>query len=209
MGSLRTDATEMIAGARGGTVSRIARTDDEERVDEVPRSVLLDEVEREACHVDLPEVEIDDEDATDGNGDGSFDELVEAFVEAYNGHDLDAMIALFAEDVELPGIGTDADGFAAAISDVWERRSTSILTRGVLDDTPAAVFWDVNDEGQWDGPWRRLAFLTFEPSDDGESVGLIELVDDGTQAEDVVTSHPEPELAEGSRWAEWYEGDGE
>lgn len=198
----------MIVGrARGRAVSDAGMRDDE-HTGEVPRSVLLDEVERESCHIDVPEAELDDGDATDGDGDGSFDELVEAFVEAYNAHDLDVMIGLFAADVELPGIGNDADGFAAAISDVWDRRPLSILTRGELDGRPAAVFWDVNDEGQWDGPWRRLAFLTFEPSDDGENLGLMELVDDGTQAEDVNTSPPEPELAEGSRWAEWYEGEG-
>lgn len=131
---------------------------------------------------------------------GTLENLIDAFVEAFNAHDLDGMEALFSGDVELPGLGGDAAGFPGTIESVWHRRPNAILTRGLLGEEPVTVVWDV-DEG---GTWQRVALFCYEAID--EQIGLIELIDDAAAAYDAETGEPEHEAVEGATWDEWYEG---
>lgn len=131
---------------------------------------------------------------------GVLENLIDAFVEAFNAHDLDGMTALFAGDVELPGLGGDAVGFSDTIGSVWDRRPNAILTRGLLSDEPVTVVWDVDEHGVW----QRIALFCYEATD--ERIGLIELIDEPSAAHDAETAEPEHEAVEGATWDEWYEG---
>ena len=131
---------------------------------------------------------------------GTLENLIDGFAEAFNAHDLDGMVGVMSDDVELPGLGTDAAGFREAMDSVWERRPNAILTRGLLVEEPVTVVWDVDEHGGW----QRLALFGYDLVDD--CIGLVELIDDGGLAAEVETMEPEPELAEGATWDEWYEG---
>lgn len=131
---------------------------------------------------------------------GALENLIDAYVDAFNAHDLDGMTTLFADDVELPGLGGDTAGFPETIGSVWQRRPNAILTRGLLGEEPVTVVWDVDGHGTW----QRIALFCYDTA--GDAIGLIELIDDASVAEDVETGRPERDLAEGATWDEWYEG---
>lgn len=134
---------------------------------------------------------------------GTLEELIDAFVDAYNAHDLDTLLELLSEDAELPGVGIDVEGFPVAVVSMWEERPNAVLTRGLLGEQPVTVLWDVAEAGAW----ARVALLTFELADEDGELGLVELLDDPTAIESAETDEPEPDLAEGARWEEWYEGE--
>ena len=140
---------------------------------------------------------------------GSLESLIDAFVEAFNAHDLERSRELLADDAELPGVGGDPDGFPAVVTRCWEERPHAILTRGVLPDAeipwdgqPVAILWDVADERGW----TRTGLLTFDVADADDEIGLIEYVGDPTIIDQVETADPEPDLPEGASWREWDEG---
>ncbi len=139
---------------------------------------------------------------------GPLESLVDAFIEAFNAHDLERSRELLADDVELPGVGGDVEGFADVVTRCWEERPHAILTRGMLPDVetardgqPVAILWDVGDEGGW----TRSGVLTFDVVEDDE-IGLIEYVGDPTIIDQVESDDPEPDLPEGASWREWDEG---
>ncbi len=131
---------------------------------------------------------------------GDLENLIDAFVEAFNAHDVDGMVDLFTADVELPGLGGELSGFREAVDAIRGRRPHAILTRGLLDDEPVTVVWDV-DAG---GGWRRIALFGYDRAED--RIGLVEVIDDADLAAEAETVEPEHEVAEGALWAEWYEG---
>lgn len=149
---------------------------------------------------DPPPLDDSDVDPVHQDRYGPLENLIDGFVDAFNAHDLDGMTGLLSDDVELPGLGGDGDGFREAMDAIWERRPNAILTRGLLVEEPVTVVWDVDEHGGW----QRLAVLTYDLADD--RIGLVELIDDGALAVDVDTVEPEPEVAEGAVWDEWYEG---
>jgi hypothetical protein len=139
---------------------------------------------------------------------GSLETLIDAFIEAFNAHDLERALELLAPDAELPGVGGDVAGFGGVVARCWEERPHAILTRGVLPDPeivwdgqPVAVLWDVGDQGGW----ARSALLTFDGADD-DQLGVIEYVGDPSLIEQTEADDPEPDLPEGASWREWDEG---
>jgi hypothetical protein len=180
----------------------------------------LDDLAREGLHVeevtptgepgDLASDEVDrprlEEQVVDGEHIaryGSLEELVDGFADAYNARDLDSLLELLAEDVELPGLGIDLEGFPVAVVAMWEERPNAVLTRGLLGEQPVTVLWDVGEAGTW----SRVGLLTFELADDDGELGLVELLDDPSAVETAETDEPESDLPEGTRWEEWYEGE--
>lgn len=178
---------------------------------------LDDRDERRAQHaVDLDEAEVmatgmhidegEPVDVQDGNDDGhTFDgglvDAIDAFTEAFNARDLDAVLDLVADDVEAPGLGGDRTNLPSALGDLWDRHPTAILTRGELDGTPVAVLWDVGEDGHW---WR-LAPVLFDGVADGR-LAMVELTDDPDTAAAATAAAPDDEFDEGARWEEWESG---
>lgn len=172
-----------------------------------PASVefAFDRVERDGIHLEEPDASGIEEHYVDLDHValyGSLEDLIDGFVDAYNAHDLDVLLELLAEDSELPGLGNDRGGFSAAVQGFWDERPNAVLTRGLLEDRPVAVLWDMGDG---DG-WSRVALFAFDSADDDSEVGLVEVIDDAAAIEAAETDEPEPDVPEGVRWEEWYEG---
>lgn len=127
------------------------------------------------------------------------DELVDAF----NARDLDAVLALVADDLECPDLGGEgAAAFAGALTDIWDRSPGAIITRAFLDDAPCAVAWMPDEEGCW----SRAGLLVLDGDDD--QIRLVELVDDADALDRATADDPTgEELEEGSDWGEWDSGE--
>lgn len=156
-------------------------------------------------HIEDPSVvdqEEPDDDGleTDHDGDGLAD-VIDAFSEAFNARDLDGLLDLVSEDCETPGLGGDLDGFAEEIEDLWDRRPTSLLTRGVLDDLDVGVMWEIGDDGSW---WRVAPVFFDDP--DGGRIGVIEFGEDQDTLDGVEADPPDAEFEEGARWRDWEDG---
>lgn len=133
---------------------------------------------------------------------------IDAFIEAFDAHDVDGVLDCLGAEAELPGLGGDADGLVTTLCRCWDERPNAVLTRGLLRDgvgerssAPVAVLWDVDDEG-----WRRVGLLTFELADDGEGIGQIEFAGDVPVVEEAEAEPPDEDPPEGARWSEWDEG---
>lgn len=143
--------------------------------------------------------------AEDGNGDqhtpadADLETLRDEFVDAFNARDLDAALAIVAEDVEAPDVrdGEGAQALGEELEAIWERSPGAILTRAFVDDSPCAVAW-LPDE---DGCWSRAALVCFDA--DGGLLTLVELPDDADALDRAVAEEPTgDELAE---WTDWFE----
>lgn len=169
----------------------------------------LDRVDRDGIHVEEPDAPPLEEQYVDLEHVaryGGLEDLIDGFVDAYNAHDLDTLSELLAEDSELPGLGIDRSGFSRAVEGFWDQRPNAVLTRGLLEDSPVAVLWDMGDGDAW----SRVALFAFDDADDDSEIGLVELIDDAAAIEAAETDEPEHDVPEGTRWSEWYEGaDGE
>lgn len=137
----------------------------------------------------------------DPPGDAELIDCAEAFAEAYNARDLDSLLELLREDSEMPGLGNDIDNLPEAVEDLWERRPSTVLTRGDLDGRVLAVMWELGDGSAW---WR-VATVHFDDCQDG-TIGVVEFSDDPGILEEVSTVSPDVDLDEGSRWEEWTDG---
>lgn len=135
--------------------------------------------------------------------DGSdLESLRDAFVEAFNGRDLDGVLELLADDVDLAA--EDSQGthaVANALTSMWDRSPEVVLTVASLNDQPAAVAWI-----RGDGEWARATVVTF---DGGNGlIELLEFVEDPADVEAAVTDGPAPdEVEEEFDWAANYEGE--
>lgn len=134
--------------------------------------------------------------------DADLESLRDAFVEAFNGRDLDGVLDLFADDVELAD--QDAEGSEAvayALTTLWERSPHVLLTIASLERQPGAVAWmRANDD------WIRTSFVALDG--DGGRLGLVEFVDDPATVEAAVSDAPDPdEVAEELDWAVTAEGE--
>jgi hypothetical protein len=173
-----------------------------------------------------PEDGLDDRDLTaldpeevglhldDGGDDGHLDDderdnvaeidtdVVDAFAEAFNARDLDALLAVVAADGEAPGLlGGDRDGLAEAVEGLWHRRPTCCVTRGRVNEVVVGVLWE------HDGTtWWPLATVHVADLDDDGMVGVLEFSDDASLLDEVEAERPDGDLEEGSRWSEWDEG---
>ncbi|MBW3577806.1 MAG: hypothetical protein KY462_08735 [Actinobacteria bacterium] len=192
---------------------RAAAGHDLDTLADVANRIDLDPVDRQALHLETDPTRIDDSDSDREHlaRYGRLEDLIDAFVEAYNAHDVDRVVELLSDDAELPGLGDDVAGFIRACGTLWDQRPHAILTRGLLDDEPVAVLWDIGERSEpavASDIWTRMALLCFDRAGDGDedTLGLIEGVDDPASLEAVDTDSPDPDLVEGARWREWDEG---
>jgi hypothetical protein len=130
-------------------------------------------------------------------------DVIDELVAAFNARDLEDLLALVANDGEAPGLlGYDRDNLPEAVTDLWHRRPTVLVTRGELaeDGGPCGVLWEHDGSAWW-----RLAVVSVDDVRDG-CVGVLEFADDPNLVEMVATETPDEELVEGARWEEWEEG---
>lgn len=128
---------------------------------------------------------------------------MDALAEAFNARDLEELLSLVTDDCETPGLANDLDDFALAMEDLWHRRPTCLLTRGEHEEQVVGVLWELAEARRW---WR-LATVHLDDVVDGRA-GVVEFTDDAALLEEVATEEPDLDLEEGSRWAEWADGDG-
>ena len=156
----------------------------------------------DGMHLEQAEESVDAREEEDGTlgPDGEVVDIIDAFTEAFNARDLEAVLDLLTEDAEAPGLGGDADNFPAAVQDLWNERPTCVLTRGEHEDTCVAVLWELGSEGWW-----RVGTLWFDDVADG-AAGVVELVDDPVVLDEVVADEPDGDVDEGMTWHEWDQG---
>jgi hypothetical protein len=162
---------------------------------------VIDDVEQDIDHEALA--------AEDGAAraplapDGDLESLRDAFVEAFNARDLEAILAVVDEQVECPDIAGDgAEVLAEEVQAIWERAPEAFLTRGLLTDTPVAVAWRPDEEGRW----TRVALVCLV-ADDGE-LTLVSVPDDADALDRAEVDDPsEEELDAWNDWAEWDRGE--
>ena len=159
-------------------------------------------LERDLHLVVDDEPEPEDRPDEEGQVDTDLESLRDEFVDAFNARDLDSLLALVADDVEVPDVhGDGALALGREIADIWERSQGVLLTRGVCDDEPVAVAWLPDD----DGSWSRRALVSFA-AEDGQLV-VIEIVDDADDLERVASEEPDAgEFEQGADWTEWTDG---
>ena len=145
--------------------------------------------------------------ASDGAGpnldDADLETLRNAFVEAFNARDLDAILELVTDDIETPEqIADGREPLAEELQAIWERSPATVLTQASVDAAPVAVAWLPDERGQW----CRVAMVTFD--DEEGRLTVIELPDDTEAleralAEDPIGDHIDEELD----WSEWDRGE--
>jgi hypothetical protein len=178
--------------------------EDEPAIEDLPRTDGIgDQVAPDdyGMHVDDPDADLMDEDLDVGLRDDREADALDAIAEAFNARDLDGLMDVLARDGEAPGLlGYDVDNLPQAIEDLWTRRPTVCLTRGVNGTEHVGVLWE-HDGREW---WR-LAAVHVDDVEDGR-VGVLEFSDDAGLLEQITTAEPDDDLDEGSRWAEWADG---
>lgn len=129
--------------------------------------------------------------------------LRDAFIDTFNGRDLEALLALMIDDVDCPDAPGDGVGaLAEQLEAIWERSPAAVLTPAVLDDQPCAVAW-LPDE---DGCWSRAALVCFDAADG--QLTLVAVPDDADALERAEAAGPVgAELEEWLDWAEWEHGE--
>jgi hypothetical protein len=139
----------------------------------------------------------------DGPGDGDLESLRDEFVDAFNARDLDAVMAIVAEDIECPDMGgSGAGAVAEELQAIWERSPGAILTRAFVDGQPCAVGW-LPDE---DGCWSRAAIVCFDA--EGSQLTLLAMPDDTDDLERAESDEPTgEETRQGADWSEWSDGE--
>ncbi|MGH8932957.1 MAG: nuclear transport factor 2 family protein [Egibacteraceae bacterium] len=114
-----------------------------------------------------------DPDPTPSLDDVDLETLRDAFIEAFNARDLDAVLDLVADEVEVPDlVGEGREALSEEMQAIWERSPAVILTRAIVDGNPSAVGW-LPDQ---DGSWSRSALVTFD--DERGLLTLVEIPDD-------------------------------
>src|SRR5687767_14078091 len=128
------------------------------RRQDAPMSVTPEEGLRLIESLDTEVDDVDQAPTPVTNSDADLEALRDEFVDAFNARDLDALLALAADDVECPDIhGDGAAALAEELSAIWERSPGVILTRGFLDGEACALGWLPDEEGCW----SRAALVTF------------------------------------------------
>ena len=128
--------------------------------------------------------------------------LRDEFVDAFNARDLDAAVALAADDVECPDIhGDGIEALSEELSAIWERSPAALLTRGFLDGEPCAVAWLPDEEGCW----SRAALVCFDS--DAGLLSVVSVPDDADGLDRAEADDPAgEEQEEGTDWGEWESG---
>jgi len=139
----------------------------------------------------------------DGDAEEDLESLRAAFVDAFNARNLDDLLAMVADDVEVPDIAGD-DGrevLAREIEAIWSNAPALLLTRAFVDGEPCALAW-LPDEGDF---WARTALLCFEH--EGDRITLVSMSEDADRLQRAAAEAPDiDELDEWSDWTEWETG---
>ena len=153
-------------------------------------------------HLDDPETDLLDDDLDAGLRDDAEADALDVISEMFNARDLDGLLDVVAHDGEAPGLlGYDRNNLSDAIEDLWQRRPTCCLTRGLVETEYVGVLWEHDG-----GSWYRAAAVHVDDVIDGR-VGVLEFTDDAALLDRVECEAPDPrELDEGTRWEEWEEG---
>jgi len=135
--------------------------------------------------------------------DANLDTLRDAFVEAYNARDLDAVLELVSDDVTTPDLGRDGgDALAEELQSSWERSPGIVLTNATVDDTVAAVAWMPDERGRW----ARAGLVTFD-ADQGR-LTAVEMPEDPDALQRALAESPVGDaLDEEQDWAVWDRGE--
>lgn len=135
--------------------------------------------------------------------DADLDSLRDAFVEAYNAQDLEAVLELVADDVTTPDLGGDgSQALADQLESTWERSPGAVLTNATVDGTPAAVVWLPDERGLW----VRAELMTFD-GDQGLLTSVEMLGDDDALQRALAESPVGDSLDEEQDWSEWDRGE--
>lgn len=189
-----------------GLEAQLDRLDETGQPASIPAPPAVGTFDEEAdgfgFHLDDPEDALDPlADAVEPHETVDDIEVVDEFITAFNDRDLEDLLEVVARDGEAPGLlGYDRDNLPAAITDLWERRPTVLLTRGELDAQVVGVLWE-HDGSEW---WR-VAVVCVDDLTDGR-IGVLEFADDPDLLDQVTTDQPDGDLLEGERWQEWDEG---
>lgn len=143
-------------------------------------------------------------DRAEGPLDTELEDLRDAFVDAFNARDLEALLFIVSDDVETPDVpGEDgATAFAEEVEAIWERSPEALLTRGYLDDRPIAVAWRPDEQGAW----TRVALVCFDC--EGGVLTLVELPEDADGLDRAQVEEPDgDEVDEWNDWSEWDRGE--
>jgi hypothetical protein len=152
-------------------------------------------------HLDDPEADLLTDDLDVGLRDDVEADAIDSVAEAFNARDLESLLDIIAPDGEAPGLlGYDVDNLPQAIEDLWQRRPTVCVTRGMAGTEHVGVLWEHDGKDWW-----RLAVVHVDDVHDGH-IGVLEFSDDTALLEQVDCTVPDDDLDEGSRWAEWSEG---
>ncbi len=129
--------------------------------------------------------------------------LRDAFIEAFNARDLDAILDLVADDVEVPDLpGEGREALSEEMQAVWERSPAVILTRATVDGNTSAVGWLPGEDGRW----SRSTLVTFD--DERGLLTLVQMPDGPDDLERAGAEHPGGEpLDEEQDWSQWDRGE--
>ena len=171
-----------------------------------PGGMSADEVELvDGMHIEDADDDIlaaDDEDETRPHVVVDHAALLDELTEAFNARDLDVFMDVCREDCEIPGLASDLDDLGGSLDDLWERRPTITMTRGVDDmDQAHGVLWE---RGETAG-WAAIGLLHVDVDEDGQVV-VLEFSDDVGLLDELEMDAPDGDLEEGARWEEWDEG---
>lgn len=157
----------------------------------------------EVSDVPWMHVESDDqlEDSDEAHEGTDAEDAIDAFMAAFNEHDLEGCLETTSADCECPGLDRADEDLPVALSDLWERRPTGRLTAAELDDYPAAMLWEVGH----DNTWWRLAVVRFTINPD-LTIDCIAFDDAPDEIDRCIAEAPEAVLDEGATWQEWEEG---
>lgn len=130
------------------------------------------------------------------------DNILDEFVDVFNGRDLDGLSELLAADAEAGFLGESSrPGVVDGFNDLFLRYPTLLVTRGESGSDPIVAVWIFDREADLFDPF---GYMTFETSDNKEAlVERIGYIDEFFDSEDLVVEVPErSELGEWEDWSE-------
>lgn len=135
--------------------------------------------------------------------DADLETLRNAFVEAYNARDLDAILELVSDDVETPELSGDGrDALAEELQAIWERSPAAVLTHAAVENAPAAVVWLPDERSHW----CRAGLMTFD-GDQGR-LTVVAIPDDAAALQAALAEDPIGDVIdEELDWSEWDRGE--
>lgn len=142
--------------------------------------------------------------AADDDSNAELESLRDAFVDAFNDRDLEALLGLVEQDVDVPDVPGGDDGpdvLADELCAMWERSPGAILTRAHWDGRGCAMAWLPDEEGCW----TRAGIWLFDAA--GGLLTMVACPDDPDALDRAEAEDPTgEELEEWRDWGEWESG---